>query len=118
MKNISLSLFVSVSGWLILFSPLILCAVPVDHCERKAELAVEILKSRNNGDTREANLEALKNAYDTNKQKGIAFSYAEYVDYKRMINDIFRKHEDKWTHDWTAEEVFKIEHQVCESMGF
>lgn len=88
-------------------------------CDRKGQLAADILQSRLDGETEKANLEALKTAQDENKAKGIAVPHHVYVDYQRLIRDIFRKHEDEYIHtDWTLEGIAKKEKMYCLDVGF
>jgi len=91
----------------------------VSECERKGQLAVDILESRENGDTMEQNLAALAAAQKDNKAKGIGLDHHVYVDYQRLVRDIFRTHNDEYIHKtWTPEFVRMKERMYCRNTGF
>ena len=91
----------------------------LSECDRKGQLAADILQSRFDGDTMEANLEALRKAYENDRRNGIAVPHHVYVDYQRVIRDIFRKHNGKYiNNNWNLETIARRERNYCTTVGY
>ena len=91
----------------------------LSKCDRKGQLAADILQSRLDGDTQEANLEALRKAYENDRRNGVAVPYHVYVDYQRVIRDVFRKDGDNYTNrHWNLETIAKRERNFCLNVGY
>ena len=91
----------------------------LSECDRKGQLAADILQSRLDGETQEANLEALRKAYENDRRNGVAVPYHVYVDYQRVIRDVFRKDGDNYTNrHWNLETIAKRERNFCLNVGY
>ena len=91
----------------------------LSECDRKGQLAADILQSRLDGDTMEANLEALRKAYEKDRRNGVAVPYHIYIDYQRVIKDVFRTHNGEYVHkNWNLETIAKRERNFCLNVGY
>ena len=83
-----------------------------EYCKNKAGFAVLAMSYKEQGLSKDQLMTNLKMTQNEAKKKGLQLPHFAYVDYTRVINDVYR------TTELNAKELYVKEFKHCAQVGF
>ena len=96
---------------------LLLCSVSnaednTEYCKNKAGFAVLAMAYKEQGVSKDQLMTNLKMTQNEGKEKGLSLPHFVYLDYTRVINDVYRSNQ------LNAKELYTKEFKNCAQAGF